>query len=66
MFYFFLTYSYRSYLSFGRTVGDYWPRHSADTPPIQKQILDMLGEKNAGVLIAIIHFPWGGRLPDGR
>eukprot|EP01127_Copromyxa_protea_P011841 TRINITY_DN3015_c0_g1_i2.p1 TRINITY_DN3015_c0_g1~~TRINITY_DN3015_c0_g1_i2.p1 ORF type:complete len:561 (-),score=87.90 TRINITY_DN3015_c0_g1_i2:54-1736(-) len=48
MFYFFLTYSYRSYLSFGRTVGDYWPRHSAATPPMEKKILDMLGEKNSG------------------
>lgn len=49
MYYFFLTYSYRSYLSFGRTVGDYWPRHSATTPPNARKILNMLGQKNSGI-----------------
>eukprot|EP01124_Arcella_intermedia_P027009 TRINITY_DN51_c1_g1_i1.p1 TRINITY_DN51_c1_g1~~TRINITY_DN51_c1_g1_i1.p1 ORF type:complete len:716 (+),score=115.09 TRINITY_DN51_c1_g1_i1:70-2217(+) len=47
MYYFFITYSYRSYLSFGRTIGNYWPRHSTPTPPREKKILDFLGKKAA-------------------
>jgi epoxide hydrolase len=47
-FYFFVTYSYRSYLSFGRAIETFWPCHRRATPPFAKAILDNLGREAAG------------------
>lgn len=48
LYYFILTYSYRSYLTLGRSVGEFWPRHDADIPIHVKSILDDLGREAAG------------------
>eukprot|EP01114_Cavostelium_apophysatum_P016474 TRINITY_DN4695_c0_g1_i2.p1 TRINITY_DN4695_c0_g1~~TRINITY_DN4695_c0_g1_i2.p1 ORF type:complete len:704 (-),score=153.82 TRINITY_DN4695_c0_g1_i2:1103-3214(-) len=47
LYYFFITYSYRSYLSFARSMGEYWPRHSCTTPEFEKKLLDKLGKQAA-------------------
>jgi len=48
LYYFFITYSYKSYLAFGRTLGDYYPKHSVAVPPRERQILNLLGKEAAG------------------
>lgn len=44
-YYFFVTYSYRSYLSFARSIYSFYPRHSLPTPPFEKAILDHFGHQ---------------------
>jgi len=52
-YYFFITYSYKSYLSFGRAMIEYWPCHHHNTPSFEKKSLTLLEEKLPviGVLI---------------
>eukprot|EP01118_Nematostelium_gracile_P016971 TRINITY_DN7127_c0_g1_i1.p1 TRINITY_DN7127_c0_g1~~TRINITY_DN7127_c0_g1_i1.p1 ORF type:complete len:324 (-),score=39.22 TRINITY_DN7127_c0_g1_i1:23-931(-) len=59
VYYFFITYSYKSYLSFGRSMGEYYPCHSKCTPPRIKEVLDTLGKEASC-------FPseWGTYSPD--
>jgi hypothetical protein len=42
IYYFFLCYSYKAYLSFGRSMGEYYPSHHAPTPPFIKSLIHVL------------------------
>jgi len=48
MYYFFITYSFKSYLSFSRSMGEYYPCRSRPTPPFAQAVLDLLGSESAG------------------
>ncbi|KAL6062929.1 Multidrug MFS transporter [Balamuthia mandrillaris] len=48
MYYFFVTYSYKSYLSFSRSMGEFYPRHSVRTPAWENKVLKYLGTLSAG------------------
>jgi len=56
IYYFFITYSYKSYLSFGRAMGEFWPRHQCTVPPFERKIMDILGKEAAN--------DWGTYCPE--
>jgi hypothetical protein len=48
MYYFFITYSFKSYLSFSRSMGEFYPCRVRPTPPFEQRVLDLLGSESAG------------------
>lgn len=48
MYYFFITYSFKSYLSFSRSMGEFYPCRVRPTPPFEQRVLDLLGTESAG------------------
>lgn len=48
MYYFFITYSFKSYLSFSRSMGEFYPCRIRPTPPFEQCVLDLLGRESAG------------------